>query len=214
MERDIEAIIEAGAPSQRIQIRSPQSGVITEINLTEGAHVTAGVSALVIEQTDTAVVEADLYESHLADVGTGTEAHISFPALHSAAITAVVERVDPWLDPRTHTARARLLVDNSDGALVAGMDADVSLSINRGESLLLPASAVIFNGDDRVVFLDIGDGRLTPTHVTLGARSNDLYQVLGGLETGDMVVTSGTFLVAAESRIYSSSTTWAGGGDE
>ena len=211
---DIERIIEAGVPSERVNIRSPQSGVITEINLTEGAHVTAGVSAMVIGQTNTAVVEADLYESHLANISAGTEALVSFPALHSAPISAVVDRVDPWLDPQTHTARARLLVDNSEGALVAGMDADVSLHIDRGDSLLLPASAVIFNGDDRVVFIDMGDGRLTPTHVTLGARSNDLYQVLEGLETGDQVVTSGTFLVAAESRIYSASTTWAGGGDE
>ncbi len=207
-DRDIDAIIEAGQTSERVNIRAPQSGVITEINLTEGAHVTAGMSAAVIGQTTTAVVEADLFENHLADVTTGTQATVSFPALHSSQIAAVVESVDPWLNPQTRTARARLIIDNSDGALIAGMDANVSLHIDRGDSLLLPASAVIFNGDNRIVFLDMGEGRLTPTFVTLGARSNELYQVLTGLDSGDEVVTSGTFLVASESRIFSSSATW------
>jgi Cu(I)/Ag(I) efflux system membrane fusion protein len=213
-ERDLASIIQAGEPSQRLNIRAPQSGIVTQVNLTEGAHVKAGMAAVVISQTSTAVIEADLYEDQLADISAGTEALVSFPALHIPPTPAVVERVDPWLDPLTHTARARMLIENSNGALVAGMDANVELQIDHGESLLLPASAVIFNGDARIVFLDIGEGRLTPTLVTLGVRSNDLYQVLDGLEPGDEVVTSGTFLVAAESRIYSTSAMWEGGSNE
>jgi Cu(I)/Ag(I) efflux system membrane fusion protein len=58
------------------------------------------------------------------------------------------------------------------------------------------------------VFVDLGDGRLAPREVTLGARAGDWYEVRGGLGSGERVVTSGNFLVAAESRLRSATEKW------
>jgi hypothetical protein len=45
--------------------------------------------------------------------------------------------------------------------------------------------------------------------VTLGARSADLVEVKAGLSEGQLIVTSGNFLIAAESRIRSAAQFWA-----
>jgi Cu(I)/Ag(I) efflux system membrane fusion protein len=58
------------------------------------------------------------------------------------------------------------------------------------------------------VLVDLGNGRLAPREVKLGASAGDRAEVLSGLAEGDAVVTAGNFLIAAESRIRSSGTFW------
>jgi Cu(I)/Ag(I) efflux system membrane fusion protein len=54
-----------------------------------------------------------------------------------------------------------------------------------------------------VVFVDLGDNRLAPRDVTLGAKGGDYYEIVSGLNAGEIVVTSGNFLIAAESKLRS-----------
>ena len=54
----------------------------------------------------------------------------------------------------------------------------------------------------------IGGGRFRPQEVRLGARAGDGYEVVSGLREGDAVVTSGNFLIAAESRLKAATELW------
>jgi multidrug efflux pump subunit AcrA (membrane-fusion protein) len=58
-----------------------------------------------------------------------------------------------------------------------------------------------------VVFVEVAEGRFQPREVTLGRRSADSYEVLGGLSAGEHVVVSAQFLLDSESRLRA-----AGGG--
>jgi Cu(I)/Ag(I) efflux system membrane fusion protein len=49
--------------------------------------------------------------------------------------------------------------------------------------------------------------------VKLGLKGEDTFEVVEGLKAGDVVVTSGNFLIAAESRLRSAADTFAGGGE-
>jgi len=88
------------------------------------------------------------------------------------------------------------------------MYATVSFAVDLGPRLQIPIDAVVYTGPRRLVFVDIGEGRLRPQVVTLGARTDDRVEVLSGVVEGDIVVTSGNFLVAAESRIRSAAKLW------
>ena len=85
---------------------------------------------------------------------------------------------------------------------------DVELESSLGKRLAVPESAILYVGDRRVVFVDLGDGRLAPRDVTLGNKAGEYYEVIGGLKPGEVVVTSGNFLVAAESRLKSAAQKW------
>ena len=63
-------------------------------------------------------------------------------------------------------------------------------------------------GERSFVFRDLGEGRLKPQRVELGMRAGDDVVVLSGLSEGDAIVTSGNFLVAAESRLKLAMEQW------
>jgi Cu(I)/Ag(I) efflux system membrane fusion protein len=81
------------------------------------------------------------------------------------------------------------------------MFVDVTLERELGSRLAIPASAVLYEGDSRIVFVDAGDGRLVPRRVALGPKAGDDYAVDSGLAPGEVIVVSGNFMVAAESRL-------------
>ena len=116
----------------------------------------------------------------------------------------------PYLQGSTRTGKVRVELANPDLALKPDMFADLTMEQPATEERLqVPASAVIYTGPRRIVFVDKGDGRLVPRDVKLGVRAGDNFEVLEGLEEGDTVVTSGNFLVAAESRLKSAAEFWS-----
>lgn len=72
---------------------------------------------------------------------------------------------------------------------------------------------MIYTGPRRLVFVDLGEGRLRPQEIEVGVHAEGYVEVKQGLEPGDVVVTSGNFLIAAESRIRSATKYWGGAHD-
>jgi Cu(I)/Ag(I) efflux system membrane fusion protein len=85
---------------------------------------------------------------------------------------------------------------------VVGAEADV---------LAVPYDAVVDTGTDTYVFVQSGTDMFTARRVAVGRSSGDLTEIREGLESGDVVVASGTFLVDSESRIRGGGAT---GGEE
>jgi len=59
-----------------------------------------------------------------------------------------------------------------------------------------------------VVFVDLGRDRLKPVRIQSGRRTQGFIEVLDGLAHGDKVVTSGNFLIAAETRLKTGMKQW------
>ena len=104
--------------------------------------------------------------------------------------------------------RVRVGLDNNDGFLRPEMYAHIHLEADLGNRLLVPESAVLYAGQSRVVFLDLGEGKLTPRKIKTGQRNRQWIEVLEGLNEGDKVVTSGNFLIAAESKLKAGVEQW------
>jgi Cu(I)/Ag(I) efflux system membrane fusion protein len=66
----------------------------------------------------------------------------------------------------------------------------------------------MYAGRDHVVFVDLGDGRFQPRTIETGLRDEDWIEVLDGLSSGESVVTSANFLIAAESKLKSGLDKW------
>ncbi len=71
------------------------------------------------------------------------------------------------------------------------------------DRLLVPVTAVVEHGDDRIVYVETMPGMFDAVCVQLGERGGAGYPVLSGLKAGQRVVATGAFLVDAESRLNS-----------
>jgi hypothetical protein len=71
----------------------------------------------------------------------------------------------------------------------------------RGQVLAVPDTAVIDTGSRKFVYREAWPGVYDGVEVRLGPRSGAFYPVVRGLEAGDRVVTAGSFLVDAETRL-------------
>jgi Cu(I)/Ag(I) efflux system membrane fusion protein len=204
----IDAIARSGKPIEALPIVAPVSGVVLEKSVVRGSAFTAGQTLYKIAPTHPVWVMANVYPYELPLVRTGMAATILTPFLPERSRRGRVAYVNPYLDPDTRTAQVRIEVPNLRGDLRPDMFLDVAMESSLGKRLAVPESAVLYVGDRRIVFVDLGDGRLVPRDVTLGAKAGDYYEVARGLAKGDIVVTSGNFLVAAESRLKSAAQKW------
>jgi Cu(I)/Ag(I) efflux system membrane fusion protein len=81
------------------------------------------------------------------------------------------------------------------------MYTNAEIEIDAGRKLAVPDEAVLDSGLRKVVFLDKGDGRFAPAEVKLGAKYDNLYEVLDGLSPGEKILASASFLLDSESRL-------------
>jgi len=204
----IQAIAREGRPREALPIVAPITGVVVEKSVVRGSAFTAGQVLYKLAPVDPAWVIASVYPVDLPFLRVGMAATLTNPYLDERSRHGRVSFIAPTLTSETRTADVRVEVANPGGALKPGMFVDVELAAPLGRRLALPESAVLPTGERRLVFVDLGDGRLAPREVRLGAHAGEYYEVLDGLRAGDVVVTSGNFLVAAESRLKSAAVKW------
>jgi hypothetical protein len=109
--------------------------------------------------------------------------------------------VEPSLAAETRTARVRMEFPNPGLRLKPGMYGDVTIRVRGGAVLAVPREAVLDSGTRTLAFLDRGDGRFEPREIKTGRTFDGYTEVIEGLQTGDKVVTSGTFLIDSESKL-------------
>lgn len=197
----IDAIARSGKPLEAVPIVAPASGVVVEKNVVEGSSFMAGQILYKLAPIHPVWVLASVYQFELPLVRSGMTAVIETPFLPNRSRTGRVSYVTPYLDPSTRTGEVRVTVSNPQGDLKPGMFVDVMLERDLGSRVAIPVGAVLYEGDRSIVFVDLGPAGLVPREVALGAKAGDYVEVKAGLGPGDVIVTSGNFLVAAESKL-------------
>ena len=198
----IDAVLASGEPKDAVVLKAPSSGVVVEKDVVTGDEVTPGMRLFRIGDPSAVWIEAAVYASDLAAVRAEMPATVEIEG-RDGALAGTVRVVRPAIDPQTRTVGVRVELDDPVTDLLPGLLATVVLASDRGERLTVPENAVLYAGERRVVFVDAGEGRLAPKDVTVGLRSGGRVEIVSGLEENEVVVSSGVFLVASESRLRS-----------
>ena len=206
--REIERLTETLEARESVPIRAPITGYVVEKNLVEGGAFEPGARLYRIAPLSKVWIEADVYESELERVAVGGHAAVTLAYLPGASLEGRIAFVQPTLDATTRTARVRVEVDNRDLALRPNMYANVEIEAPDVMRLVVPQSALLQAGNRSFVFRVLGDGRFRPQAVEVGRRIGEEVEILSGVSEGDSIVRSGTFLVAAESRLRSAMEQW------
>ena len=184
-----------------LPLRSPVDGTVLERGVVEGQYVGADTPLLTVADLTRVWVMADLYEIDFTRVKVGDRARFTADALVGRAFDARVQFVYPTVSNETRTLKARLALDNRDGALRPGMYGRVRVLGRAAMALSVPSEAVVNTGEHSYVFVAHAGGNFEPRLVWTGMPEGDRVQVLRGLAEGDTVVASSTFLMDSESRL-------------
>jgi Cu(I)/Ag(I) efflux system membrane fusion protein len=180
---------------------SPISGVVTAKAVVEGARLTPADIPFEISDLSRVWVLVDVYEAELGRARVGATAELTTQALPGKVLKGRVAFVDPVMDPKTRTAKARLEFPNPGGLLKPELFGEVALQGQARKGLLVPLDAVVDGGNTKVVFIALGKGKFEPREVSTGITMGEQVEVRSGLEVGEEVVVHANFLVDSESRL-------------
>jgi RND family efflux transporter MFP subunit len=199
-QEQIDHIKETRKEELLVEIRSPADGFILERNVFLGGAFKPTATLYTVADLSVVWVLADAFETDERFLKPGSKAMIDHPALDES-LNAIVTDVLPEFDAATRTLKVRLEVRNPGFVLRPGMFVDVTVPVELGPALTVPRSAVLDSGSRSMVFIDRGEGNLEARRVTTGWSYADRVEILSGLKEGDLVVTSGNFLLDSESRM-------------
>ncbi|MEO8327346.1 MAG: efflux RND transporter periplasmic adaptor subunit, partial [Nitrospirota bacterium] len=201
----IEDLERTGKVLRTLPLHSPISGYVLKMNVREGQYITPNIEAYTLAVLSNIWVLADLYEFEISYVKLGQKAQITLPYFPNEVFEGRVTYIYPVLDPKTRTVKVRFELPNPGWKLKPDMFANVTLEIPLGNRLVVPSTAVLDSGTRQVVFVDEGRGMFEPRKVALGVRTRDWYEIRDGIKLGEMVVTSGNFLIDSESSLKAAS---------
>ncbi len=173
------------------RLQSPINGIITNRNYDNG-DVYGGQPILTVQQLNPLKALINVSESNFTNVKVGMPVNIQLDVYGDEIFTGKVSLIYPTIDPSTHTFGVEVAINNSNMRVRPGMYARVTLNFGTGKSVIVPDVAVQkqAGSNDKYVFT-VENGMARYHKVELGQRLGDDYEILSGINSGDVVVTAG-----------------------
>jgi HlyD family secretion protein len=172
-------------------ISAPRDGVLITRNVERGMVVQPGQSMLVLAPAGSTQIVVQIDEKNLGMLALGRKAVASSDAYPDKRFAAVVSYINPSVDINRASVQVKLAVAKPPDYLRQDMTVSVDIEVaRRDNAVVVPARAVhdVANGAPWV--LTPGGGRVRLQAVKLGLRGTGQYEVLDGLQPGDMVIPS------------------------
>ena len=183
-------------------LRSPISGVITARNYDQG-DLYSGQPIFVVQQITPVKLLVGISETDYTKVKKGDQVEITADAIPGRTFTGKVNKVYPTIDPTSHTFTTEVLVGNTDRALRPGMFARVKVEFGVNNSVVVPDEAVVKmqGSGQRSVYVVNSDNTVNSVIVKIGRHFDRYYEILEGLNEGDIVATKGSSSLKDGSKV-------------
>ncbi|ACB51058.1 unknown [Crocosphaera subtropica ATCC 51142] len=180
----------ASVMSSYTQIEAPVTGIVQERMVDPGMVVQPGMGIVKIGDYSRIRLQANVAQHDATNIRIGTPIIAKIPGT-SVTINGQVSSIFPQSNSQTRTVTVEAVVNNPGGELRSGQFVEMELITQRQpNALTVPSSAVVTFEDNPAVWVVNGD-TATRKLVTLGMISGDNIQILGGLQPGDAVITTG-----------------------
>jgi RND family efflux transporter MFP subunit len=176
---------------ERTSVTAPFSGVILEVSTIPGAFIQAGTPVVRMLDTSAFEVKANVPARYVDFLTQGDE--VSADTENGVQIMLSLRAVLPVENPSTRTRTALFTtIDAMDANLVAvGQSLTVNVPVGEAREVLsVPKDALVQARGGWTVFVAAND-KAEPRTVTIGAPLGNSYEVLDGLQAGDLVVVRG-----------------------
>ena len=203
-DEQIKKLDETGKVERDLTFYSPVTGFITDRKAFPQTSVTPDTELYTVSDLSSVWATADIFEYEVPFVHVGQRATFSLSFYPGRTYSGTISYIYPTVDPQTRTVKVRVEIPNPGYTLKPQMFADAQLQVNYGTQILVPQEAVLDSGTVQQVYVLHHGGTFEPRKVTLGPVIDGNVAVLSGLKPGEIIVTSGNFLIDSESRMKTS----------
>lgn len=189
--------VSPSATTDHVMLVSPTSGVVLDVSAAPGELSRSLDSAnplVTIADLNTIWVVGDLYEKDVAKVGRGKPVTVTLQAYPAQQWSGHIDALSGALDPTTRTVKVRVTLPNPDGRLKPEMFGTIHVKAGMHQALVVPAAAVIHEGNATIVFVNSA-GKPEQRTVTVGQTVDGKVEILTGLRAGDEVAAEGAELL-------------------
>ncbi len=209
MDMQLVPVYEDDASAGTISVRSEIAqnlGVRTHTVKRGGQARRVTTSGYVFRDTRGVAVLVDLNARDAGVLRIGNRAEVRVTDAPGQTWNGVIETVEADMDIGARTIKVRVRLLQADAVLRPNMYAEVVImgAMPSKQALFIPREALIRTGTRNAVVLALGEGRFQPVEVTPGIESDDWIEILHGIKEGDVVVTSGQFLIDSEASVRAS----------
>ncbi len=177
---------------------SAGEGFVTVLNVQEGGYVTEGSPVFQLADLSTLWAEAQVYTTQLSSIDENSKVTVQIPDLGNQIIPATISFANPEINPDTRINLVRATIQNKNNLLHPGMPVYIITNSRQHHSITLPLDAVLTDSKGSTVWVQKKPGVYSVRMIKTGITDENTIEIKSGLQAGDIVVTSGAYLLNSE----------------
>ncbi|MBI9090309.1 MAG: efflux RND transporter periplasmic adaptor subunit [Desulfobacterium sp.] len=177
-------------------LTTPVDGVVSAVHMENDENVSVGTIVAEISSNGKLKISVDVPETYITRIQPGDRVDAKFSVKGEQTFQGTVSEIS-YVGSAASVYPVIVILDKEYKGIRPGMPADVTFSFQKKEErLVVPASAVGEDPDGHYLFVvtpleEQGFAKVMKTSVTIGSLTDHGFEILEGVATGDLVVTSG-----------------------
>jgi RND family efflux transporter MFP subunit len=189
------------AQKQMAIVKAPIDGIIDEIFLKEGELGIPGRQMMQIVNLTDLYINADVAESHIADVKAGDKVVLSFSSFPEIEMKVPVFRIGNIINPANRTFKVQLKIKNQENKLKPNLMSLIMINDFTEESALVVPTEIIkhdINGSYLYVVENFDKKNIAQKkYIQTGLSYNQETMITDGVKAGEIIVVKGYSQISA-----------------
>ena len=182
-------------------IIAPFNGVLGYTGLTEDILVSNNIVIITIDDNSTIYSDIKIPENYASYIKKGLPVEVKIANYKEKIFKGEVDFVSSRINADTRSLLSRIKVNNKDLDLISGSLLEVSVKFNLRNSLSVPDTSVMVEGDKSYVYKINDENIANKTEVETGLRTDENIEIISGLTQGDIIVAEGLRKVRPSGKI-------------
>ncbi len=172
-------------------IIAPFSGVLGYTGLTEDILVSNNI--IIITLDDNSVIYSDIKipENYSASIKKGLPVEVKLTSYKDKIFEGEVDFISSRINADTRSLLSRIKIENKDLELISGSLLEVVVKFDLRNSLSIPDTSVMIEGDKSYVYKVDDESIAYKTEIKTGIRTDKSIEIISGLIEGDIIVAEG-----------------------
>lgn len=181
-------LVEARQQMERTEVRAPFDGVVAMRKTSAGDTAQIGKALMVVIDPSSMRFEGYIAADQVGQVKVGQAVNFKVNGYNNQRFDGVIERINPQAAETTRQVQLFVAINNK-ADLVAGLYAEGYIAVANQQSLMVPPSVLVQEGDNHFVW-QLSNNKLHKVKVDIGAKDPrwGTVQLLSGVNIGDQVL--------------------------